>query len=351
MLALGAVCGCRTLSFYGQAIKGQYSLLARQQRAEKILADPQASAELKQRLQLVSALRRFAQDRLKLPVDGNYQTYVDVHRRFVVWNVEASPEFSLAATTWWYPLVGRLKYRGYFTEDGARSYAQSLEHRGLDVYVGGVTAYSTLGWFKDPLLNTFLFESEAELAETLIHELAHQRLFAHGDTDFNEAFATAVGEEGARRWLKAKGDQVAYDAYQRGLQRARQFTRLILRTRQQLETLYGDERLEDGTLKPTAKRSDVARAEMRRQKEDLFDQLRREYAGLKTHWGGNDDYDPWFARQLNNAKLNSVGAYYDLVPGFERMLQASGGDLEKFYQAAKRLSKLPKRERHQQLVP
>ena len=350
-VALGvlSLCGCRTVGFYTQALNGEASLLIHEQKVDKILADPKVPAELKERLRLARNLCRFAKQELGLPGEANYRKYVDVHRRFVVWNVEAAPEFSLAARTWWYPFLGSLTYRGYFSEAAARDYAQTLEHHGFDVYVGGVPAYSTLGWFKDPLLNTFLGEPEPELAETIIHELAHQRVFASGDTDFNEAFATAVGEEGARRWLNAKGDASAFDSYQASLRRTRQFARLVGDARGRLIDLYGDERRSGGKVRATAKMSGVPRAELRRRKADLLDQLRRDYVTLKAEWGGNDEYDAWFAGPLNNAVLNSVATYYDLVPGFERMLADAGGDLNEFYRAVERLARLPEAERHHRL--
>src|SRR5207244_11558576 len=141
----------------------------------------------------------------------------------------------------WYPLVGSFEYRGYFSEKGARNYGQRLETNGWDVYVDGVEAYSTLGWFKDPLLSTFISHSEPELAEIIFHELGHQRVFARGDTDFNEAFATTVGQEGARRWLLKKGDHQALEDYQAQQRRTQDFVGLIARTREKLEKLYGDQ--------------------------------------------------------------------------------------------------------------
>src|SRR5438477_3789439 len=168
-----AVSGCQTLSFYGQAIQGQLSILVHERRIEKLLAEPQTPTRLKEQLQLFQHLRAFAENQLKLPVDKHYRKYVDVHRPFVVWNVEAAPEFSLEPKSWWYPLVGSLEYRGYFSKDAALKYGQSLTKRGYDVYVGGVEAYSTLGWFKDPVLNTFIFETDPELAEIIFHELGH----------------------------------------------------------------------------------------------------------------------------------------------------------------------------------
>src|SRR5882724_8871350 len=344
-VVLLAVSGCQTLSFYKQAIKGQYQLLAHRQPIDKLIADPQTESRLRQKLELLQKLRAFADHDLKLPVDGHYTKYVDVHRPFVVWNVEAAPEFSMEPKSWWYPLVGSLEYRGYFSEENANKYAAWLRSKGYDVYVGGVEAYSTLGWFKDPALNTFIFNIEPDLAETVFHELGHQRVFARGDTDFNEAFATTVGQEGARRWLRAKDDQAASEKYLAEIQRTREFAALIAATREQLEAIYGDERNEEEKVKATSRNRESA-PHLREQKKQILDQLQQKYVQLKQRWGGESDYDPWFARQVNNAKLNSVAAYYDLVPGFEHLLALNGGDLEKFYQAVERLAQKPKKERH-----
>jgi predicted aminopeptidase len=349
LLAALAISGCQSLSYYGQAIKGQYEIVAHQQRIEKLLADPQTPAPLKARLQLIQSLRAFAKKDLRLPVDGHYQKYVDVHRPYVVWNVEAAPEFTLEPKTWWYPFVGSLEYRGYFSEHGARRYGARLQPRGYDVYVGGVEAYSTLGWFRDPVLNTFISNPESELAETLFHELGHQRVFASGDTDFNEAFATTVGQEGARRWLRAKGDKTACGEYLALLRRTEQFAGLVMTTRERLRTLYGDERTEEGKLKAVKKKHGTPPEQLRRQKQDLIGRLQQEYTQLKAQWGDNTEYDAWFAGPVNNAQLNSVAAYYDLVPGFERLLAQNGSDLAKFYEAAERLAHEPKAERHRRL--
>ncbi len=347
--AVGAVSGCRTLSFYGQAIKGQCQLLIHEQSIQKLSHDPQTPAPLKKRFELLEELRWFAANDLNLPVDNHYLKYVDVHRPFVVWNVEAAPEFSLEAHTWWYPFVGSLDYRGYFSLHGATNYAAYLRRTGYDVTVGGVQAYSTLGWFKDPVLNTFIFEPEPELAEIIFHELGHQRVFAHGDTDFNEAFATCVGEEGARRWLKGKGNTVELERYTAHLRRNDQFVRLVMTTRERLEALYGDAVLENGQVKATRKHQAVPAAELRRQKEQILAQMQTDYARLKAGWSGNSEFDGWLERRLNNATLNSVAIYYDLVPGFDQLMAQNGGDLEKFYAAAKALSKKPRKERHEAL--
>ena len=349
LLAVTALCGCQTLSYYAQAIKGQYQILAHEKAIAKLLADPGTPQPLKQKLERLEALRAFAANTLKLPVDDQYRKYADVHRPYVVWNVEAAPEFSLQPKSWWYPFVGSLAYRGYFTELGAQDCARRLRRKGWDVCVGGVEAYSTLGWFKDPVLNTFIFLPDGELAETLFHELGHQRLFASGDTDFNEAFATTVGQEGARRWLRAQNNEAAYEQYLAGLRHMTQFVHLVTDARLQLEALYGDTRTEDGKVKATKRKHNLPPEELRRQKQRIIEHFRESYAQLKVHRGEDRQPDEWLSGPINNAKLNSVAAYYDLLPGFERLLQQNGGDLEKFYQAAERLAKEPRKKRHSAL--
>jgi predicted aminopeptidase len=349
LLVLVAVSGCHTLGFYGQAIKGQYQIFANQRSIEALMEEPSTPADLKKRFELLEDLRGFAKNELRLPTDSHYRKYVDVHRPFVVWNVEAAPEFSMEPKTWWYPVLGSLSYRGYFSKSGATNYASYLRNKGYDVSVGGVSAYSTLGWFKDPVLNTFIFEDDSELAEVIFHELAHQRLFARGDTDFNEAFATTVGQEGARRWLKAHGNTVGLDAYLAHLRRSDQFVHLVMNTRTRLEDLYGDEQTADGRIKARPRNKSVTTDELRQGKQQILSEMSTEFARLKTGWDGDPEYDGWFAHPVNNAQLNSVAAYYDFVPGFEQLLSSNEGDMEKFYKAAQKLSKRAKPERHEQL--
>ena len=260
--------------------------------------------------------------------------YADLNRRFVVWNVNAAPEFSMEPKRWWYPVVGSLKYRGYFSEKLARKYGTNLVKEGYDVFVGGVEAYSTLGWFRDPVLNTFIRHSPADVAEIIFHELSHQRVFAKGDTDFNEAFATAVAEEGVRRWLGAISNTNALQEYLASQQRMEQFVHIIDDARAQLKRVYGE--TGDGKGAPTA----ASESLKRQQKQQVIDDLKKRYAALKSEWGGATDFDGWFARPVNNAQLNTIATYYDLVPSFRRLLQVHHGNLEEFFKACDRLAKL-----------
>lgn len=336
LLALaGGASGCST--FYGQAIRGQWQLLAGAESIPRLIARTNTPPELRSKLELVLRLRAFAERELKLKPNGHYRRYVDVGRRFVVWNVYAAPEFSLEDKTWWYPVVGSLSYRGYFREDLARRCAGRLAARGWDVCVGGVEAYSTLGWFRDPVLNTFIHQPPPELAETIFHELAHQRVFVKGDTEFNEAFATAVAQEGTRRWLAASGDAAAQAAYAAAKRREAGFVAMLGQTRSELEALY-------------AQTNALTTAQMRAAKSAAFARLRERYDELKQSWGGARDYDGWFAQPLNNALLNTVDTYHHLVPAFAELLRRQQGDWESFYCEVRRLGRLAKEERHRQLT-
>jgi predicted aminopeptidase len=320
-----AVCGCQSVSFYRQAIGGELHILTHQKPIKDLLADTNTSPGLKHKFDVVLEAREFARTNLHLPTDKSYLKYVDLHREFAVWNVNAAPPLSLEPKRWWYPFVGKASYRGYFKRDAAVNYAKQLKKKGFDVYVGSVETYSTLGWFHDPVLNTFITEPDADLAEILFHELAHQRIFIAGDTDFNEAFATAVGEEGVRRWMQR--NSAAYAKFQKDREEEGQFVKIVLDGRDRLETVYDDPRMSD-TQKLAAKKT-------------IIDDMR-----LKHAQEGLTNYDRWFSKEINNAKLNTVSAYYTLVPAFRALLEKTGGDLEKFYSAVQKLGRMSKQQRH-----
>jgi predicted aminopeptidase len=332
LLAALVGCGCQPARFYTQAIGGQWEIISGRETVTKIIREEPPTSRLRSQLELVQQLRAFAATNLALPAGRQYEAYVDLKRPYVVWNVEATPEFSFESKSWWYPFVGRLEYQGYFRKELAVDYAAKLRAAGLDVFIGGVNAYSTLGWFNDPVLNTFVYLPEAELAELLFHELAHQELFIPGDTDFNEAFATSVGREGVRRWFAAKHDQDALARFLRSRTRDDQVVELILSKRGQLEFLYD---LKEEMSGPT----------MRARKLATIESLRAEYAALKKNWPGYVEYDGFMAAPINNAQLNAVDTYYDLVPNFETMIANANGDLAEFYEKIKRTKKMDKEER------
>ena len=323
--------GCETVQYYNQAISGQHRILESRQPISKITADPESPEILRQQLTYLMEVRAFAEKDLHLPVANNYLTYVDLKRPYVAWNVVATPEFSLVPRTWCYPFVGCAAYRGYFAEADARQYAELLQREGYDVYVGGVTAYSTLGWFDDPVLSTFIRRSRASAAALLFHELAHQVLYVADDTTFNESFATFVEQEGMRRWQKVSGIPAIYSEYLKNYRRQQQFIGLVLKHRQKLESLY---------------QTDLAPAEKRIKKATIFDGLRDEFHRLKSRHTALVAYDNWFNRPLNNAKISGVAAYHDFVPAFGTLLADKDGDLVQFYEACRRLALQPREERN-----
>lgn len=328
---------CRTMRFYAQAVRGQMEVLSRAKPIAKVRTAPGTSPELCRQLELTEALRAFAHDVLKVPVHKQFRNYADLQRRFVVWNVFAAPEFSVEAKAWSYPFVGRLKYRGFFTEKAALDEAAMLKERGFDVAVGGVRVYSTLGWFSDPILNTFIHDDELELAETIFHELTHARCFLSGDTDFNEAYATAAAQMGVKQWLRARGDAKALARYENVLREDTRVLELLKSTRAKLRALY-------------AKHGSVPEDELRRAKGRILDEARALHAVTKRHGEVQGTHDGWLGGKLNNARLASLSTYHDLVPAFTRLFHAQGGDWERFHQAVeamKPLSKFGRREKLQ----
>jgi predicted aminopeptidase len=327
---LAAAAGCSTVGYYAQSIHGHFAMLKEARPIDEVVADPGTPDSLRERLKRAGEMRDFASKELQLPDNRSYRSYADLKRPFVVWNVFATPELSLELKQWCYPVVGCAGYRGYFDRAAADRAAEQLRSEGYETNVRGVPAYSTLGWFSDPLLNTFIGGTEGQLAGLVFHELAHQVVFVGGDTTFNESFATAVEREGVRRWLQAHGDDQSRRAYAEFAQRRSQFIALLLDYRTQLDALY---------------RSDASANEKRAGKQRLFTALKGDYARLRAEWGGFSGYDRFFAQDLNNAHLGAVGAYNDLVPAFEVLLAQSGGDFARFYKEVSRLASMPRVER------
>ena len=328
LLALVAAsqAGCYLL----ESAQGQLSLMAEREPIARVIERPTTSPALRRQLERVISIREFASRELGLPDNGSYRSYADVHRPYVVWNVVAAPEFSVDARQWCFPIVGCVAYRGYFVERRARAFAARLRAEGFDVNVGGVAAYSTLGHFDDPILNTMVGWDDVELAAIVFHELTHQLLYVAGDASFNEALATTVEEEGVRRWLLAQGRKADLADHEREAAHYVEGVDLLRRTSAELRLIYA---------------SGERAALMMQRKSEAFARLRDEYAGLEAQWGGHAPFEAWFRGDLNNANLASIATYYDCVPGFERELAAAGGDLRVFYARVRRLAALDKASR------
>ncbi len=325
-LACLLLSGCSTLGYYLQAVQGHLQLMSSARPVAELINDAATPPELRRQLEQASAIRDFAVRDLALPDNRNYRSYANLGRPFVVWNVFAAPEFSVDLRQWCMLFVGCVNYRGYYARNDADDYAGEMQASGADIYVAGIPAYSTLGYFNDPLLNTFMRFGEQEVARIVFHELAHQLIYVKGDSAFNESYATTVENEGVRRWLTHSAPEKLPE-FARQQQRREQFHRLVAEYREKLRALYA---------------SPLAPAAMRELKAERFAEMRRDYAALKAGWGGYGGYDPWFSQALNNASLGSIALYTHWVPAFRALLAEENGDLPRFYDRVRELAALSK---------
>ncbi len=328
LIVVGTLLSGCSVPYYWQATTGHMRIVRAREPVAELLQRDDLSVELHERLEVSQVALKFAHDELGLPDNGSYTSYYDTDGLYVVWNVFAASEFSLEPRTWCYLVVGCIAYRGYFSESKARKYADKFAKKGMDVYVGGIAAYSTLGRFRDPLLSTMLQMSEADFAGLLFHELAHQQLYVHDDSAFNEGFATAVEAEGQRRWQRAQGITAnARTAELAG--QTQQVMALLNSTRAQLARLY---------------ESDIDTGRKRARKHALFAELNMNFAVLVESWARDDlkrrPYSGIFATGLNNASLGAIATYADYVPAFEQLLEKCAGELECFYARAADLGDL-----------
>jgi predicted aminopeptidase len=321
--ALLGLCFLLPACYYVQATQGQIEVLSKREPIDEVLASPDTAEELGRRLRLVQEARQFSIDELGLPDNKSYRSYSDLERDYVVWNVFAAPEFSLDAREWCYPIVGCVSYRGYFSEEAANKEADKLRRKGFDVAVGGVPAYSTLGNFNDPILNTMMRWDDVKLVSTLFHELAHQVLYIKDDTAFNESFATAVEEIGIERWLAANGIQEDMARYRAQKEQHRRFVELVNAAKTDLADYYARD------VDPAAKR-DLKSARL----EQLSSDVR---AALKAA-GRNVNH--WLTGDRNNARLLPMSLYDGQVPAFLALYADCDSELECLFEQARKIAKL-----------
>ncbi|RON21982.1 aminopeptidase [Pseudomonas brassicacearum] len=320
--------GCTSVSYYGQLASGQLQLLRAREPVAEVIADPSRDQKLRSHLAQSQKARTFASEHLHLPDNQSYRLYADIGRPYVVWNVFVTPEFSLKPQNHCFPIAGCVAYRGYYSQSAARGEAAVQRLQGMDVSIGGVEAYSTLGWFNDPIISSMMGWGDERLATLIFHELAHQRVYVKDDTEFNESFASFVEQEGTRQWRATRGLGPDNGAQ---VQRRDQFTQLVLDTRTRLETLYA---------------LPLPAEQMRQRKAAEFERLRSEYRQLRDRqWAGDRRYDAWVNAPMNNARLLPFGLYDQWVPGFAALFRQEGGDWVRFYAAVEKLGALPVGER------
>ena len=343
-----------SLAYYWQSLRGHLQLMHAAQPIDQWIARPDTAPALRDRLQLAQRARTFAVTQLGLPDNASYRRYADLHRRAAVWNVVAAPPYALTLHTWCFPVTGCIGYRGYFAEADARAEAAQLAAQGLEVEVYGVPAYSTLGYMNwaggDPLLSTFIHWPEGDFVRLLLHELAHQVVYAQGDTLFNESFATAVERIGSAQWLAEQASPQARTAFATSEARRSAFRALTRGTRARLKTIY-----EQKEAQVQAKSSFVA------MKTEAMNTFRSDYANLRARWLAPTDggalpattaqvagYDRWVAA-ANNASFAAQAAYDEQVPAFVALFEREGRSWPRFYDAVRQLTRQPQAQRDEAL--
>ncbi len=322
--------GCSSLAYYSQAVTGHLKLMNARVDVAKLLESSEVEPQLKAQLRLALRLRAFASERLGLPDNDSYKSFVKTGKKFITWNVVAAEEFSVIAKTWCFPFAGCVNYKGFFKQEGAQKLAAILRDDGFDTSINGATAYSTIGWFDDPLLDTMLRGHELRLAGLIFHELAHQKQYIKGDSDFNEAYASFVEQKGVIAWLSEQDGNELLAEYSRLQARRSEFSQLLLTTREKLQLLY---------------QTELSDSEKRKQKQHLFELLRLDYEVFKSRWQEYTGYDDWFRKDLNNARIVATSTYRRLIPAFEALYKLSESKLDVFFKKTKELAKLKKAAR------
>jgi len=321
-LAMACLSGCQSVAYYTQAAVGQSTLLWQSRPIDEVIRDPKTSEPLRDRLRFVQSVRDYAESALFLPATGSYRRFTDIGRDFVLWSVVAAEEFSTEPKLFCHPITGCVAYQGYFDQAVALAFAEGLESSGYETAVGPVAAYSTLGWFADPVVSSVLHYSDTQLAELIFHELAHELLFIPGDTTFNESFATFVARAGVEQWLTDLDSIVTLEEFRADAARHDKTVSLIRDTRLALAGLYARA---------------ITQVDMRLQKKILLDELVEDYRRLRKK-SLVSNWDGWFKKGLNNAKLASVGSYHDDMDFFAGLFEKADHDFEVFYLAAQALA-------------
>ncbi len=317
--------GCASPAYTLQAASGHLKLMNARESVHDYLAEAPPDDPLAERLKLSQTLLAFAEESLGLPADGSYETVARTSGEAITWNVVATPEYDLTPQRWCFLVAGCVPYRGYFDRADAERFAARMEQQGKDVAVSGAQAYSTLGWFDDPLLDSMLMRPDADLAEVLFHELAHQALYVPGDATFNESFASFIAEQGVRAWMTTTGREAELESWLERQQAGSDFIELLADTRRALAVFY---------------RSETDPLKLAEGKREHLQALEARYAELvATRWDGLDRYAGWFDPPPNNADLALVGTYTGGWCAFEALWREAGGDFQRFQDLARNRSR------------
>jgi predicted aminopeptidase len=326
---------CSDIGYYWHSTKGHLALMNKRVDIDVMLQQPDLDSDLRQRLLLVQQIREFSIDQLALPESGSYTSYAQLDRPYVLRNLFAASEFSTQLHSWCYPIVGCTSYRGYYDEELLNEYVMQLKAQNFDTYISYVPAYSTLGWFDDPVLSSFIDWPDYRLAGLLFHELSHQRIYIDDDTQFNESLSVAVQLAGTGLWLKSANESAQMDEFERWIEYRREVILLIEATREKLRQLYETE--SEDAIK-------------RDKKAAIFTTSREGYAVISERLNYKDGFEGWFAGELNNAKIGSVSAYNTYTPAFMAMLKALDYNFSAFFDSVEEIGEMDRAAREQCLA-
>lgn len=313
--------GCSNINYFVQGASGHLTLMSKREPISQLLKSDTLSKERREQITEVKSIRKFAYEKLKLPKNGSYTSFVELDRDAVTWNIVATKKYSIDPIQTCFPISGCVSYLVYFNKARAEREAEKHKKLSHDVHIIPSPAYSTLGVFDDPIVSTMFTGNISSTAEVVFHELGHQRLFRKNNSAFNEAFASAIGEEGTRLWLQENHPN-SLKAYNDHVKKRWQFFNMLLQTSEELKAFY--------KIKQSEKKQEVG-------KKRIFNQLKQRYANLKKEWDGDKRFDLWFTKHpLNNAKLAVIGVYYKLVPEFSKRLKDFDYDFEMFYEFYKK---------------
>jgi len=283
----------------------------------EVAARPSTPSDLRGKLALVLEARRYAADSLGLEVGDAYTTYTELETDTLALVLSAAPPDRLQAHTWWFPIVGHIPYRAFFGEDDAREAERELREEGFDTYLRPTAAFSTLGWFSDPLLSSVVERDAVGVVETVLHELAHTHLFVPGHVRFNESYATFVGHAGAAAFFCGReggGPDTVWCRRARDRWRdAQRFSRFLDGLVAEVEALYADPAL--SREEKVARRAEVFAAARERFRDEVRPRLR------------SYSFASFVETPLNNATLLSRMRYYHRLPDFDAFLRARKGNL------------------------
>ena len=316
--------GCSTAKYYSHAVFGHLQLTTGLTPIRKAIKQDETNKEIRRQLELVTELREFAENKLSLDVGKAYSKYKRLDRSVAVWVVYAAPTFSTKLQTWKYPIVGEYQSRGFFKERMAKEYSAKLHNQGFDVYVGEAIAYSTLGWFSDPLLSTFIGDSDEELAETLFHELTHRTYYLKGDTMFNESFATAFAQKSVQLWLEEKGQEKRLEKYRQKLKRRDEFRSLLQETKNGLSLIYKNVNNESEAI-------------LQKRKQDSIQSFKVTCIAFRKKWNSPESLKSWIDEEVNNAKIAASSVYLLKVPYFNRLWHQANEDPDAYLEMVRAL--------------